>query len=249
MRNLILFLFLPLLFGACTDNSTDSSVPRNANEFFPMKIGNYWIYEFEELDTLSNPIGTKFIDSTVITGKMDMLGVMLYEFSTYRSGELIRTEHWAADNTHIWQLRGAQEDSIPGIQDTLFRIVKFNALDWNVYFFHSDSIDYVWDGLSGWADYIFNANSRLDFTSTDVYNYKSYESRSYKFTADKIFGFITKDNPSGILISNFAVCYYTFAKGIGPTEIKKLSSFYHVNYSDKFWVNGFRKRLIRHKIL
>lgn len=249
MQQLITCFLVFVLLISCSDNNTDNNETKNANEFFPMQIGNYWIYEFVELDTLYQPTENQLIDSTIITGKMDMNGVTLYEFSTYRNDEIILTEHWATDSRHIWQLRGAREDSIPGIQDTLFSLVKFNAMDWNVFFFHSDSIDYTWDGINGWADYIFNANSRINITKEDVYNYKNYESRSYKFTADKIFGFTSKKDSSVFLISNFGVTYYTLAKGIGLTEIEKLPSYYYINNESKLWVNGYRKRLIRHNII
>jgi hypothetical protein len=66
MRRLIIIAFvLPILFSCNKENNEIE--PSEVLTYFPLEIGNYWIYQHYKIDTLGNETILEAIDSITIT--------------------------------------------------------------------------------------------------------------------------------------------------------------------------------------
>ncbi len=69
MRNLIYLGALMVLFASCEKSEpTEVVETKDSTNYFPMEIGNYWVYEVYEVDTLGNEENLGVLDSIVIVG-------------------------------------------------------------------------------------------------------------------------------------------------------------------------------------
>lgn len=81
--NLLLFLTLFSLYS-CTkkDSIPQNNVPVQTNAYFPMAVGNYWVYEFVNKDPEGNIIGNPSIDSIKIVTDTLINEKLFYVFET-----------------------------------------------------------------------------------------------------------------------------------------------------------------------
>ncbi len=63
MRKYLLVLSLGLFFASCCD---DDPVQNETSNYFPLNIGNYWVYENYEIDTLGFQTQEHVLDSIYI---------------------------------------------------------------------------------------------------------------------------------------------------------------------------------------
>lgn len=63
MRKLFLVVFAISLFASC---SKDKSNPTEKSNYFPLQIGNYWVYNHYSIDSLGNETDINKTDSVVI---------------------------------------------------------------------------------------------------------------------------------------------------------------------------------------
>ncbi len=71
MRILFALALTIALFASCKKDNNDDTNQETPNpvtkNYFPLKIGNYWVYEQYKIDTLGVAISTNQIDSVIIT--------------------------------------------------------------------------------------------------------------------------------------------------------------------------------------
>lgn len=66
MRNLFFFSLVLLAFFSCKKDDTNDNDNQNNptyDNYFPLKIGNYWVYQYNKLDTNGNETLLQIIDS------------------------------------------------------------------------------------------------------------------------------------------------------------------------------------------
>ncbi len=104
-----------VLFGlGCSKESTEPGPPPN---YFPLKVGNWWVYTGIELDTAGAEVpGTEWRDSTVVVGEVTVQGRKGYVMVTYRSGsrEGVDTTIVATDGGRLYIYLEGHSEEIPG---------------------------------------------------------------------------------------------------------------------------------------
>lgn len=125
---LIGFLFLV----SCSDDN--SNTPTTEQNFFPLTIGNYWVYENYQLDSAGNKItASKAIDSMVIV-KQEIEDVL-----TIKNANISEAKHYYsykdAEDQKLYYTKDAlyqKFDQIPGLGATLFgvKISEYIPLSW-----------------------------------------------------------------------------------------------------------------------
>ena len=83
-----LFLFAgTVMFISCSkdDNNTNPPVDNNPVNFESLKVGNYWIFENYNIDSLGNKTGSAETDSTYASGTVQKLGKTAYMLLNYSS--------------------------------------------------------------------------------------------------------------------------------------------------------------------
>jgi len=69
MRNFIYLGALVVLFASCEKNDPTKVIEtKDSANFFPMEIGNYWVYEVYIIDTSGRAEKMGVVDSTIIVG-------------------------------------------------------------------------------------------------------------------------------------------------------------------------------------
>jgi len=63
MRKLFLLVLAISLFAACNKDKTN---PQEESNYFPMQIGNYWVYQHYNIDSLGNETDMNKTDSVII---------------------------------------------------------------------------------------------------------------------------------------------------------------------------------------
>lgn len=112
----VLVLGLALLgLGCAKEESTGPSTPPN---YFPLKVGNWWVYTGVRLDTAgAEEPGTEWRDSTAVVAETTLQGRSGYVVVTYRSGsrEDTDTAIVASEGGRLYVYWGADDgdDGIP----------------------------------------------------------------------------------------------------------------------------------------
>ncbi len=72
MKNNLLLLASLFLFIACNEDDEETICPPNfgieSNAYFPMEVGNYWVYEFQTYFLDGSTSGNTSIDSLIVVG-------------------------------------------------------------------------------------------------------------------------------------------------------------------------------------
>ena len=243
-----LLLFIFLIFS-CSDNSSNpSNDPLDARNFLPMSVGNYWIYEYTELDRNNEPIGDVMNDSTVITGTRDYKGTPFFIFVTFRNGNPIDTSFWNADNLKINQIANQTNTNIPKLSDSVFKMLELYKEDWFIFQTENDSMVIDWDDTLHLVAGKFNYHGYRNYGDDTVYiNGKKYIAISTKVVSDRQYQLW--DSTRKIFLHN-QPCYYYYAENIGRVMIRQESHYIveQGNAKNKFYFNGWRQQMIRFNV-
>lgn len=244
-----LFIFLMVILAACSDNSTEPpDYSNDARHYLPMKVGNYWIYEYTELDNNNQPIGDIYIDSTIITDFKYIENEPYYEFVTFRNDSVINTSYWNATNRAIYTLTNQNSTNIPGFPDTQFKMMELYTGDWFIYNYQDDSLFIEWNGINHLVKGEFNFHGYRNYGDDTVYIHdKQYIAFSTKVVADS--RYTLHDSSSTVYLNNQPTFYY-YKIDTGLIEIRKESHYLteKENLQNKIWFNGWRRQLIRSHI-
>ena len=83
-----MILALSLLFVSCKkeEKGTDQTPITKASDYFPMSVGNYWVYEMFEIDTNGNEVNMGWLDSIYVSEKEVIRGETYYLFESGNRG-------------------------------------------------------------------------------------------------------------------------------------------------------------------
>lgn len=89
MRKFVLAIFAAnLLFVSCKkeEKEANQAPVTKASDYFPMSVGNYWVYEMFEIDTNGNEVNMGWLDSVYISGTEEIRGETYYLFTRGNGG-------------------------------------------------------------------------------------------------------------------------------------------------------------------
>jgi hypothetical protein len=86
MKNLKFFLALLCMICLYSCSLTDNPEDSFQNNYFPLSIGNYWIFERVAVDANNNAVGEVFRDSLAVTGVEMIDGIKSYQITMFREG-------------------------------------------------------------------------------------------------------------------------------------------------------------------
>ena len=117
---------------SCSDDNTTS--PTTEQNFFPLNLNNYWVYENYKLDSAGNKIlSTKAIDSMIIV-KQEIEDVLTMKNVTISVAEHYYTDKDSEDQKLYYSQDALYQkfDQIPGLGGELFgiKIKDYIPLDW-----------------------------------------------------------------------------------------------------------------------
>jgi hypothetical protein len=214
----------------------------------PMTIGNYWIYEFTELDKSNLPIGEVMLDSTVITDTKDFNGATFHTFVTFRNSKPIDTSYFSADNLCIYQRVNANKAGVPEMKDTTFKILELYKEDWFIFLTKNDSMTIDINDTTLLVSGEFNFHGYRNYGDDTIYIHdKKYIAISTKVVSDRRYQLWS--NQQTTYLHNQPLYIY-YAENIGPVLLKKESGYIveQENISKKFWINGWQRQMIRYSI-
>ena len=135
MKNLVIILGVILLFYSCEKN--DKPVQENdlTSDYLPMAVGNYWVYEIQDFDTLGHAFPQISYDSILISNDTLIHSIKYYRFDNF---------HINSANTYLAETIFCQDSSRNLISSTgqlLFSEYNFtDTLLKKVEFFEDDTI-------------------------------------------------------------------------------------------------------------
>jgi hypothetical protein len=249
MKQILFILSITVfLLLSCSDNPADPGETLDARKFLPTTVGNYWIYEYTELDRNNQPVGNISIDSTAIEGTIERNGKTFYIFVTYRNNLAIDTSLWNTDNLTINMLADDANVNIPDMTDTVFKMVELYKGDWFIYYTRNDSMTIDFGGESHLIAGDFNFHGYRNYGDDTIYIHdKKYIAMSTKFISDRRYQLW--DSTRKIFLHN-QPCYNYFAENIGLIQTKKESHYIveQGNQTNKFWFNGWQRQMIRYSV-
>lgn len=94
-------LLFVLFFASCSDDVQPTNPPVTTTNAFPLKSGNYYIYDTYRTDTSKVPQdSTRRNDSTAIGAAITIEGKSAFELSNFRGGTIKLTTDYAAKDTN-----------------------------------------------------------------------------------------------------------------------------------------------------
>ncbi len=148
-KNLATILFLlTVILVSCDDSSTgDNTGPQEMKNYFPLSVGNYWIYNTVIYDKFSKTISNS-IDSVVITGKTQLYGKEASIFVKFSDGIPVDTSYHYKTNNEVFTI----------LKDTIVNIPDLSSR-WSLMF------DFVNDSWLSFNEIIDDYNYELDDTN------------------------------------------------------------------------------------
>ncbi|MBI5326112.1 MAG: hypothetical protein HZB41_12710 [Ignavibacteriae bacterium] len=220
-------IFMVLGLKSCDSNTINN---QNTENYFPINIGNYWIYNTYSLDSYKNKInGTEKRDSIIAERKLELEGKQAFQLTVYRDSFRYDTLFFSIESTKVFMLFDSIDINLPDFGKRWFLIADFSKtsdIEWHIY----DNIisNYQYNFL----DSILlttnhnTINGKLESGDFFQYNNKSYKSKLFQSRYDKrlYFNFKFPDNISTnevevniVTQQNF---HFTFAENIGLVGIK-----------------------------
>lgn len=147
MKNVMLFLGVLTCFYSCkkTDDSLSTTVNNSGNtavdnsSYTPMSVGNYWIYQEYNIDSVGNVTQSSTVDSTVISKDTLINGKKYFRFDKYEyyskvaSPNLIDITYYRDSSKNLINSEGKIMFSELNLSDTLYRkteIMQGDTLYW-----------------------------------------------------------------------------------------------------------------------
>ena len=255
-----------MVLFSCEDN-TAPLVPEN--RFFPLAIGNYWIYTSYERDSYYKIISSTITeDSVVIENSETILGVNAFYFVRYRSGEPIDTMIFANNKNYVYRLHDSANTLIPALKNTWFPVADFvmemNGT-WNVFKRQMSGYPYSFEGGLYPATWFHTINGEYDYSDTADINGKDFLTKRYsnKYDSKLDFSYPRKNiKPDGkfyydtLKVTQLLKYFekYQFAEGIGIYKMYRephsivISTEPSSTFSNTQYVNGVEMILKRYKL-
>ncbi|MBS2099826.1 hypothetical protein [Carboxylicivirga linearis] len=122
MRKLIL-MFTLLIIALCSCEKDDHSVNNLKSDYIPMAVGNYWIYETYNTNTLGEERKQSYVDSVVIVKDTLVNGDIFYKYEYFKihnqQSTLERTLYYRDSCKYLIDIQGRKLFSENNFNDTL----------------------------------------------------------------------------------------------------------------------------------
>lgn len=109
MRSALL-LAVPILLSGCGKDEgtapTSGAAAPSIAAFANLEVGNYWIYERGDLDSLNNYQASGTLDSVVVVGQGIINGLPSYMLRTHSAGLFPVDENWYVDGNKLLDATG-----------------------------------------------------------------------------------------------------------------------------------------------
>ena len=164
MKTLLIsyFVLATAIFLISCSSSSDSIVQEI--DYFPLSIGNYWIYKTYDINQDSTAItGTEVKDSIAITGTREIQGQTAFIFQYSRQNDTgyvpIDTLYFYKDGKAVYQLLNEKNTKIPQLSDFWFKIAEFIDEYDNTYHTSLQNyyINFKDSSVASFADFILNS--------------------------------------------------------------------------------------------
>jgi len=118
-----------LVLGCSKEES--STGPGTTANYFPLAVGNWWVYQRTELDTAGNPTGSQWRDSTVVVGQTTAGGRQAFVMVTYRGNGEVDTMLVASEEGGRRLYALGEGRDLPKVG--WLKIVDFGASSWHIW--------------------------------------------------------------------------------------------------------------------
>jgi hypothetical protein len=129
MKNVILMIGIFMCLCSCKKDDDKKKSEITNSDYLPMKVGNYWVYQEYEIDTIGNERQTSIFDSAVIT-KDTLINSKIYyrldNFVYYSISDVIKvdllgTVYYRDSSKNLISSKGQIVFSEDNFSDTLFK--------------------------------------------------------------------------------------------------------------------------------
>ena len=117
MKNQIYFILCCLLFSACQD---EGLAPQKQNNYLPLSVGNYWVYQVLRIDTLGNEELLAFNDTIKIESDTLIRGETYYKVKDIFFNIKHRTEYLRDSSGNVINSAGEIKFSAINFEDILY---------------------------------------------------------------------------------------------------------------------------------
>lgn len=133
MKNITVILII-FLFVACNEAPIDYNVPVNPdliNDYFPLSIGNYWVYDYFEFDEDNEQYpNTIAIDSLVAVDTFDYFGQSGFILQHFRNNELIDSIKIISERDSIYYIIDSVYLKSEYLNDIPLQVLNIRAASW-----------------------------------------------------------------------------------------------------------------------
>lgn len=260
MSSKIFMLFSIIFLLSCKENVPIYISP-DTMKFFPLKVGNYWVYESYSIDDKYNRIsGTESIDSLVVTAKISLLGSSCFVILRYNDGIFKDTLFLYIDKNQLFRLHNGETDSIPGLVSKFFKIGDLDLKEWNIYADIQSDSNFVFDSKKITATRHYAINGSVLDPVKVYFNNDSITLLPLVYKDDRMFSFdfyfnedsnksnieiITQKTERFWLKSDVGIMIWQFDPFVILTRSDSVNNYNPGKYS-RF--PGWKKDLLRYKI-
>lgn len=217
------FAAMVVVLWSCKDNTTNP--PASTKNYYPMTVGNYWVYQDYETDSLGNIIQNKMsIDSTYISGQTTKLGKQAYVFVTTTNDTAPSENYFYKDAAKLYTfsnfINSDATSNFFNISDRWVLLADDNGSQWTVFDTTVTNLPLDFGGNT------VNMSGRLTFSgqkggmTTVIWGKnkdKSLQAQEF-ITNVKFTGTVTVLVPFNITMTSAIHTYY--ADNIGPVKTK-----------------------------
>lgn len=254
-RFIIIFAILPLFIGltSCSkDDDNDKST--NTHNYFPLKIGNYWIYNCYNTDSLGNKTGEPFIDSVVVKEALQFEGKSCFMLLSFKSNSSkIDTAYWRQSSNQVFCFANSSSWYLPNdcvINHSLNQwalVADNDKTSWNL----TDEIsknyslkyDLQWTNIDTAVDLRLLTN--CVYSKEDTIS--AIPSKEYDILISAMSSNFAKDTISSANFSIVAKNKEWFAENIGLVKIERtpiVSSFNYTIAANSYKISNSQPRTI-----
>jgi hypothetical protein len=264
VKVILSIFFAVFALNSCSDDSTNPSNP----DYFPLLVGNYWVYEQYTLDSTNTKVaGSKITDSAHVVSTQNenvltMSGVTTYKTKHTLSVGLPTEQRNYKDDNAIYQYF----DQIPGLGFNLFgqnlsdlfpvdwvKLIDFKNPTWTI--LPADTITIPELTLSGFrvsVKIIFNITGSKGSTKSFTVGSKNINTQDYTLSINITGEAKSLDIPllPAIPLTAFSIpTHYYLADGIGLVSMKTESSTIKISTYFNQTLPGSESTLIRYNIV
>lgn len=179
----IIIIFLTLLLVACNEEPIDYNIPENPaiqNDFMPLNIGNYWIYDYFKYDDNDEVIdGTRTLDSIVVVASSEIKNQKVFKMLHFRDQNAIDTIFAISQKDSVFYFYDSIYNGFVLENELFLKVFDFSEFNWIsiIKNFHPETVRY--------SDEYFNALSEVrlftNFQLSEIYELNQKEFKVFAF--------------------------------------------------------------------